>query len=569
MKSSKSSIGISLGFNSSAAACNERGQIIRAISEERLIREKNTKRIPVCALQYIFQFLPDKDEPHTLVYSHYDELDKAYFTKYEPEFKYGDDFTPEQNLLQYCRVMTNIDFRSVQRVDHHTAHAYSVFPYYKVPSNALIITSDGYGDGISQTTRSVEHMNVPFERYDTKDSLALVYQFVTGALGLKMHQHEGKVTGLSARGNVKQAKMLLDSLYARFSKSMYRWEYKGSTFDELKTDIFSFCWDWLKLIPEDVKVSADNEKVTTLAMMVQYFVEQEMVRRLAPLKQDKRDLFLAGGLFANVKLNSLIASYTSFRSVNVAPPMGDEGTAIGAILSLSNYSCLKKGKFSNVFSGIDTSHYIKDSWLEKKFAKETHFTVFGNEKQLIKEMAKLLAGGCIVHYRAGISEFGPRALCHSTTFYQPSDPEGTKYLNRTLGRSEYMPYAPIILDKDVSKLFVRNKKLDKTNQYMTAILKAHESTIVQNHYAGAIHVDGTARPQILYDKKAFAYRLLKEYTKLTGKLMLINTSWNIHNNPTVATIDDSFRTWMESGYCGEALVHERTMFRKRYEKVDE
>ena len=143
-------------------------------------------------------------------------------------------------------------------------------------------------------------------------------------------------------------------------------------------------------------------------------------------------------------------------------------------------------------------------------------------------MAKILANGGIVHYRSGLSEFGPRALCHSSTFYQPSDPEGTKLLNKTLGRSEYMPYAPIVLDKDVDKLFYRDKKLDKTNQYMTAVLKCKVDT---EQYAGAIHCDGTARPQVLYNHSSFAYRLLKKYKQLTGLAMLINTSWNIHGNP--------------------------------------
>lgn len=192
--------------------------------------------------------------------------------------------------------------------------------------------------------------------------------------------------------------------------------------------------------------------------------------------------------------------------------------------------------------------------------EECHHTTFLYEKDLIDEMAKILANGGIVHYRSGLSEFGPRALCHSSTFYQPSDPEGTKLLNKTLGRSEYMPYAPIVLDKDVDKLFYRDKKLDKTNQYMTAVLKCKVDT---EQYAGAIHCDGTARPQVLYNHSSFAYRLLKKYKQLTGLAMLINTSWNIHGNPTVASSTDSLMTWRESGFCGDALVHNKTMYRQR------
>ena len=560
-------VGITLSFNTSAALCDENGQIISAISEERLTREKNTKRIPIHALKHVIESVKDKDSiSPILAYTYYDHLDKFYFSRYEPKYPYVDVLLPEDNLLAFLLREGFTEFFDILRVDHHEAHAYSIFPYYHVPRNSLIITSDGYGDDKSQTHRFVSSMDNPFLIYSLKDSIGLVYQFVTGALGLKMHQHEGKVTGLAAYGNYARAHTLLNSLYARFSTTMYWWNYKGESFQKLQQDIFMFCGELLKFAPCDVQVSAENKDVTDLCLMVQLFIENEFIWRVRMPNQNKYHLFLAGGLFANVRLNSLIAAKTDFKSVNVAPPMGDEGTAIGTVLSRFKYKDIKKGEFKNVFSGIDTfKQSPMISYDKEKWSSEVYFTKYAKEDDLIKVIAQMLADGEIVHVRRGISEFGPRALCHSSTFYQPSNPQGTKYLNRTLGRSEYMPYAPIILEEDVHKIFeVKDaNKLRASLQYMTATLKSHGSVIAQHTYAGAIHVDGTARPQILYDKKSFAYRLLKEYKRLTGKLMLINTSWNIHNNPTVATTNDSKRTWMESGYCGAALVHDQTVFRHR------
>jgi len=574
MRAKKYFIGISLGFNSAAACCDDKGQLIAAISEERLIREKNTKHIPINALSHVYPGHDAEIEP-VLTYSHYDYLDKAYFTKYEPLYLWDDRLDADGNLLKFVNSKCiGYHFERVHRVEHHTAHAYSVFPYYKVPKNSLILTSDGYGDGASQTIRHVSDMYHPWISgwYGTKDSLALVYQFVTGALGLKMHQHEGKVTGLAAYGDIAQARMLLDSLYAQYSNTMYRWDYKCKSFQELQRDIFAFCNQWLgRTIEQMGPLSIEDTKVTALCKMAQLFVEQEMVKRLSSISSHKKyHLFLAGGLFANVKLNTLISSSSDFLSVNVAPPMGDEGTAVGAALARFAPKKIAKGCFNNVFSGVnmtDSSPHV--SCDEREFMYKTHITTFYDEKDLIKLMAKMLAEGEIIHYRSGVSEFGPRALCHSTTFYQPNNPDGTKYLNRTLGRSEYMPYAPIILDKDVDKIFIRNKKLDKTNQYMTAVLLVKPDIDVLKDYAGAVHVDRTARPQILYDKKSFAYKLLTEYKRLTGRLMLINTSWNIHNNPTVALVDDSKLTWMQSGFCGAALVHDKTMYVKKGENHED
>lgn len=552
-------LGMSLGFNSSAALVDNKGRLVRAVSEERLIREKNTKRIPIHAILLVVR--GNRGVSNVLNYSHYDELNKEYFTKYEPEWLYDDTVSAEQNLLSFINMRCHTSFIQARRVDHHTAHAYSIFPYYKVPRNSYIIVSDGYGDGLSYSERHVKDIKKPISSASLRDSVALVYQFITGSLGLKMHQHEGKVTGLAARGDYTIALKLMKKLYLNFSESEHIWSYKGYSFFDLQRDIFEFCKDWLNKEPSKVVIDADDSRITSLCLMAQLFIEKETLKLLSTINDaHKHHLFLAGGLFANVRLNSLIAKRTSFKTVNVAPCMGDEGTAIGAALSLFEPKKIPAGHFGNVYSGIGMKEpsAIPASVNVEAIKSRCCFTKYMYENELIKDVAKLLADGCIVHFRSGLSEFGPRALCHSSTFYQPSDPDGTKLLNKTLGRSEYMPYAPIVLDEDVDKLFYRDRKLDKTNQYMTATLKCKVDV---SAYAGAIHCDGTARPQILYDKSSFAYRLLKQYKKITGLAMLINTSWNIHGNPTVASSDDSWLTWWESGFCGDALVHGKTIYR--------
>ena len=127
----KCHLGMSLGFNSSAALVDNKGRLVRAVSEERLIREKNTKRIPVHAILLVVR--GNRGVSNVLNYSHYDELNKEYFTKYEPEWLYDDTVSAEQNLLDFVNTHCHTSFIQARRVDHHTAHAYSIFPYYKVP----------------------------------------------------------------------------------------------------------------------------------------------------------------------------------------------------------------------------------------------------------------------------------------------------------------------------------------------------------------------------------------------------------------------------------------------------
>jgi carbamoyltransferase len=555
---------MSLGFNSSAACVDERGNLIRAVSEERLTRVKNTKRIPINALNLVVH----KGVSDSLYCSHYDDITKEYFDKYEPHYIYDMQLPAAANLLKFVNagMRNGFKFKTLVRVDHHTAHSMSIYPYYKVPKNSYVLTSDGYGDQVSQSLFRVSpHTKVIGHTYTTKDSIALIYQFVTGALGLKMHQHEGKVTGLAAYGDHKKAVKLLEKLYARLSIGDKKYLCRYEKFEDIQKEVFAFCKEWLGKEPEEVKVSEKDKKITALCLMAQLFIEMEMFRRIATIpKIDKHHLFLAGGLFANVRLNSVISQAIPFKTVNVVPPMGDEGLAVGSALHpvVTQGKYAGKGGFKNVFSAVDMDYEGLIKYDKKKWAAEVHEKQFRNERQLIEEMAQRLAKGQIIHRRTGRSEFGPRALCNSTTYYQPTDANGTKLLNKTLGRSEYMPYAPIICFDDLERLFSPNWALKDSLQYMTCTLLI-KSIDSKDKYAGAVHVDGTARPQVLYDKKSFSYRLLKRYSELTGNLMLINTSWNIHGNPTVATANDSKLTWMESNYCGGALVHDLSMFTRK------
>ena len=64
----KCHLGMSLGFNSSAALVDNKGRLVRAVSEERLIREKNTKRIPIHAILLVVR--GNSGVSNVLNYSH-------------------------------------------------------------------------------------------------------------------------------------------------------------------------------------------------------------------------------------------------------------------------------------------------------------------------------------------------------------------------------------------------------------------------------------------------------------------------------------------------------------------
>ena len=61
---------------------------------------------------------------------------------------------------------------------------------------------------------------------------------------------------------------------------------------------------------------------------------------------------------------------------------------------------------------------------------------------------------------------------------------------------------------------------------------------------GVVHIDGTARPQLVSpeDNPSY-YRIISEFKKLTGLGTIINTSFNIHEEPIVCTPGDAIRAF--------------------------
>ncbi len=61
------------------------------------------------------------------------------------------------------------------------------------------------------------------------------------------------------------------------------------------------------------------------------------------------------------------------------------------------------------------------------------------------------------------------------------------------------------------------------------------------------HVDGTARPQLIRQSDNPSYYLiLKEYQAVTGLPAIINTSFNIHEEPIVNSASEAVKAFLAS-----------------------
>ncbi len=165
---------------------------------------------------------------------------------------------------------------------------------------------------------------------------------------------------------------------------------------------------------------------------------------------------------------------------------------------------------------------------------------------LASEVASLICDGKVVARFDGRMEYGPRALGNRSILYHAREPDVNQWLNKRLGRTEFMPFAPVTLYEERERCYHNIRGAEHTAEFMTITFDCTDEMKVQ--CPAAVHVDGTARPQLIRrEVNAGYYDIVKEYEKLTGIPSLINTSFNMHEEPIVCTPKDAVRAFIQGG----------------------
>lgn len=570
--------GLSFGFNSSACVVSNKRGVLAAISQERLNGEKNTKQIPIDALLTCCK-IAGVNHLERIAYSHYQDLTmkeiKKYVGKEYEEYAYNvpdiDSFF--EGIMDKHRI--KVDIKRLYRVNHHTAHMLSGMGVYGMHNNYVAVTSDGFGDGISgRIFAKYNDEQTILSEVSLKNSIALVYQFVTGALGYKMHQHEGKITGLAAFGQAKYVQDFYGIYYNVESGNGIEFPGNPSSlteediemienstiqdfkdFLELKHEIFDLVEELKKDGATDADIAASvqefAEVVTTLWInnkLLPWLKNHDLVGKLP--------CYIAGGLFANVKLNQRIKDMGIFKEVLVSPAMGDEGTAVGSAIKL----ILSSNKYEDNLTDLAVSSMdkvcvgtkiLKEGYMklvdefEKANTDKVSARVMISNEELISDIVDSLAHKKIVCLCQGQMEFGPRALCHRSILYDCTDASVNDWLNKQLSRTEFMPFAPVCLEDDATDLFKSIYGGYKSAQFMTMTFDCKEEFVL--NYPAACHIDKTARPQLVTERTdEMMYKILTKYKAITKKKVLINTSFNLHNYPIIEDIKVAMESWLTS-----------------------
>jgi carbamoyltransferase len=409
--------------------------------------------------------------------------------------------------------------------EHHPAHAWSAFACAPF-EDALVVTADGRGDRKSITISTAGAAGITEQEwYSSIDSLGHLYSQVTYVLGYRPNRHEGKITGLAGRGDPRVAK--------EFLRTLVDWEddrivtRPGRLFTPTDTVIPAPTLERMKAFsPED------------LAAGVQSLLEELMCKLVASRLErfGQRNVALAGGVFANVQLNKRIRELPGVDAVYVMPNMGDGGLSVGAAAAAwHRRTGAVKVAVKDMFLGPDVP-------AEPNPALRRPSLRFETPEASSDWIAEQVAAARIVGVVRGRCEFGPRALGHRSILGAAVDAGINDVLNSRLSRTEFMPFAPIMRSEDASACLVGWSAADECASSMTMAYACTED-FASSHPA-VVHVDGTARPQVVTDRSdPFMHQLLTRYKELTGQSALLNTSFNRHEEPIVLTLRDALNAF--------------------------
>ncbi len=459
---------------------------------------------------------------------------------WDPYFPFYPYWYNQQRIKMVKKLLKSFDLHDlpIDFVDHHTAHAASAY-YTGGKLNAEIVTLDGQGDG--HCGAYFHGKNGKLERVLTVPSyhsIGLFYNFITWLLGYKPNRHEGKITGLAAHGDVKKTEELFKNLFS-IEKTDFRYD--------LAERLFQHPFPHRSNYPKFKKAIADKIDGLSredIAAGIQNISEQVVRKFVASALEglEESDLRTAGGVFANVRINQEVSELDAVKSMYVFPAMGDGGLCSGAAL----YSYYQQAEFGVDYNDI---HEQQDVYLGPEYTDEEILAEIKKEDlryehydNIEEKIAGSLADGKVVARFNGRMEYGPRALGNRSILYQTTDPTVNDWLNERLKRTEFMPFAPATLLEDRDKCYKNIGENYFPAMFMTITFDCTDE--LERTCPAVVHIDKTARPQLVSEKSNNSfYKIIKEYKKKTNLMSIINTSFNMHEEPIVCSPYDAIRAF--------------------------
>ncbi len=553
-------LGISCYYHDASAALLKDGEIVAAAEEERFTRKKHDTSFPLKAITFCLesQGITMKDVSYVAFY-------EKPFLKFERMLSQHIEMFPQtlktflsalpswinEKLRVPRTVRKKLHYKGqVLFIHHHLAHAASTFlvsPFEK----AAVVTIDGVGEWTTTAYGIGEENNIHLmKEIKFPHSLGLLYSTITAYLGFSVNNSEYKVMGLAPYGDMNKS----TNAYYKKLRQVIDIKEDGS----YRLDLSYFVYHYKDCMPSkkmcrllDGPITKRGSEMTQrhkdIAAALQLIYEEVLFKILNHVYDVTKceNLVFSGGCALNSVANGKILSNTPFKKIWMQPNASDGGTSIGAASYIYHTLLNRKREYvqDNAFLGPKFSNHEIKAFLEKNRIKYSTL----DEHELLRTTAELLHKNKVVGWFQGRMEWGPRALGNRSILANPANQKAKELLNEKVKhREKFRPFAPVVCDDDAATYFECDTPIPEPTDFMLMVYPVKKEW--QAKIPAVVHVDGSGRLQVIkrHQNKLY-YDLIKEFGRISGIPILINTSFNIRGEPIVCTPYDAYKCVMGTG----------------------
>ena len=570
-------LGISAFYHDSSAVLLKGTEIIAAVQEERFTRVKFDSNFPEQSIISCLK-IGNIEIKDVKIIAFYEEprlkWDRIYssFLHYDfPKFKKIKKLTNFLNnklLVEHLIYKKYLDdFKGkIIFTKHHISHASSAF--YPSPfKTACIVTIDAIGEWASTSIGIGDGKDIKIlKEQKYPHSLGFIYSAFTQYLGFKVDSDEYKVMGLAPYGNPKYLKIIKDNLFFISDDGVI----------EINTKFFSFMtkdtminnkFEKLFNVKKRLKHEKLNQFHYDIAASIQKICEEAFIKIISyAVKITKcKKVVLAGGVALNCVANGRLIKENIVEDLWIQPCSGDAGGALGAALYIT-YNYLNNKRI-NIKPDSQKGSLLGPSFKNKEI-KDTlnlmniDYTYYEKFENVCSVAVKKICEGKVLGFFQDRMEYGPRALGARSIIADPRNKKMQEILNLKIKfRESFRPFAPIILEEKISDWFDNIKKspymLLTTNVKKTKLIELSSDQkrkkgidllkVSRSEVPAITHIDNSARIQTVNkNENKKIYDLLKKFEELTNCPILINTSFNVMDEPIVCTPAEALNCFMKT-----------------------
>ncbi len=549
-----------------AAALVVDGEVVAAAEEERFVRQKHAKGrqaeaaaayclkqaglrprdVQVVAIPYAPVSLRSPARWHYAL-RHWYAPDRALAALFNGNRRFRRNVRRVFGALERL----GIEPRAVRfmPVPHHLAHASSAY-HLSGYRDAAILSVDGVGEYCTTWFGCGEGGEIrTLKEFYAPDSLGGCYGAITEYLGFEMLDGEFKVMGMACYGDPNRVDV----------SPLIRWDERGF---RVNTRLVN-CMGWRRykralrggsegigtfFSPRLIRMwgpPREGDEIDEPYVHIAAAVQRQLEEILIALTRHylgghiarTRRLCYAGGVALNVKANQrLIETFGPDFELFVQPAASDAGTALGA----ATYAAHQLG---------DAIRPMQHAYLGPEYSPEEIEAALrrrgvGYERcdSITDVVSELLARGEVVAWFQGRMEFGPRALGNRSILANPAVRGIAERINAQIKyRERWRPFCPSILDT-IAPEVLQSRHPAPYMTFTFPVAEAWKARIPE-----VVHVDGTARPQVVTPQSnPRYYELLRKFQARTGIGVLLNTSLNRRGEPMVCSPEDALNMFYSS-----------------------